>query len=218
MRENISTPSSPSSRAPSQLHDSGAADWGAPIPEGYGQTRIVLLPRDPRWMFSYWEVTEAAVLEIKSRFGGDVFSQSQPLIRRFQVQTKNGSVENLRHVDVDVAIEARNWYLQVEEEGTRWVVELGLKRPNGEFILIARSNYVTLPRGSMSSLTDERWASLRTEMEELLIHSGGGKVGGAGSLEISKKLAKRWKLLIESSSWISSGGVSSSLISALRKT
>lgn len=213
----IHSVSSPGGNPSPAHHQEGPADWGPPIPESYGQTRLTLLPRDPRWMFSYWEITENTAREIKSRHGENVFSESQPTLRRIQVRSNNGSVRVLRQVDTAVALEARNWYLQVEEDGSTWYVELGLKRPNGEFILIVRSNYVRLPRGRMSSLTDERWGSLRMQMEELLTQSGGKS--GAGSMDIAKKLAERWEFFVQTSSWISSGGMSSSsLVSALRKS
>ncbi len=217
MEEIISVSSSSANSVPAQNQE-GPQDWGASVPENYGTTRIVLLPRDPRWLYSYWEVTEISMKEIISKFGADVLSKALPTIRRHLVLNKSGKAQSSHFVDVTVALEARSWYLQVEEEGTSWFVELGLKLENGEFIVIARSNYVTLPRARMSSLTDERWASLKSHMEEILTQSGGGKVGGTGSLELSKKLAERWELLIQSSSWSNSGGISSSLIHALRKS
>ena len=32
--------------------DEGLAD----LPEGYGESRIVLMPRDPQWAYTYWDI------------------------------------------------------------------------------------------------------------------------------------------------------------------
>lgn len=171
------------------------------------------MPRDPRFLYAYWEVTEETANSIKSRYGQDIFSQTQPTIRRILII--NGMETD--KIDLSVPLEARNWYMQVEEEGSSWVVEIGLKQNNANFIVLARSNRVTLPKGQMSRVTDEKWAELQTQMEEFLTHSG-GKLGGADSLELSKRLAERWRVLIQGSSWSNQGGISSSLVSAIRKT
>src|SRR3989344_2170041 len=124
-----------SSKEPQAAHpapQSGPEDWGAPIPQGYGQTCVVLMPRDPSWMFCYWELTEATANELKSRYGEDIFSRAAPTLRRYRIRLEDGKPRILGHVDCTVALEARNWYLQAEEEGSSWFVELGLKRPNGE--------------------------------------------------------------------------------------
>ena len=36
------------------------------IPERYNDTRIVLLLRDPLWAYTYWDLNESKVLELKS--------------------------------------------------------------------------------------------------------------------------------------------------------
>ena len=184
------------------------SEQGPSLPQGYGETRVVLLPRDPNWMFSYWEVTEQTFQEIKSKYGEDIFTQAHPTVRMVQIQSNNGTIKPIKHVDVTVVLEAGNWYLRSEEDGSSWFVELGLKRDNGEFILIARSNYITLPRGRVSNLSDEKWATIKEEMEKLMAASGGGKVG-MGSLELARMLAQRWEVLSQVSSWKGSGGVSS---------
>ena len=113
-----------------------------------------------------------------------------------------------RHIDVAIVLDANSWYLKSDKEGSGWYIELGLKGPNGEFILIARSNAIVLPRGKVSDLTDEKWVTIKEDLEKILAASGGGKVG-MGSLELARMLAQRWEMLSQVSSWRGSGGVSS---------
>jgi len=181
-------------------------DTGAPLPENYGETRIVLLPRDPNWMFTYWEITEQSAKDIKNKYGENIFVTAQSIIRMNEINAQN--LQPIRFVDIAVSLDARNWYLRSDKQGTSWFVELGLKTADGRFILIAKSNLVTLPMGSVSDILDEKWVSIKEDLEKMLKASGGGKVG-MGSLELARMLAQRWEMLSQISSWKGSGGVSS---------
>ena len=39
------------------------------IPWGYGDNRITVLARDPNWVLAYWEVTDQALDQARSRLG-----------------------------------------------------------------------------------------------------------------------------------------------------
>lgn len=201
-----SAPSSPAAKQPQQ-NPVPYIDTGAPLPEGYGQTLVVLLPRDPQWMFAYWEVTEQTARDIKQQHGEEIFYWTQAVLRMHQVSPENPRA-SLRHTDVNVVLDSRNWYLHADSEGSTWYVELGLKTPDGKFILIAKSNTVTLPMASVSTQVDEKWATLKDEMEKVLAASGGGKLG-TGSMELTRRLSQRWSMLSQISSWKSSGAISS---------
>ncbi len=181
-------------------------DKGAPIPESYGETRISLLPRDPHWMYTYWEVTDQTVQEIKRLYGENIFCSAQSTLRMVQV---SADLKPIKTIDVTVALDAKNWYLNAEEEGGSWFVELGLKTADGKFILLAKSNLITLPKAKVSHLMDEKWVTIKEELEKVLEASGGGKMG-MGSLELARMLSQRWLTINhQMSSWKGSGGVTS---------
>jgi hypothetical protein len=159
-------------------------------------------------MYSYWEITEQTAREIKSQHGEDIFVQAQGTLRMHEVASRGGNLQSVRTVDVPVSLDARNWYLHSDKEGASWFVEVGLKTADGRFIAIIRTNVVTLPTGTVSEILDERWVSVKEDLEKVLQASGGGKMG-MGSLELARMLAQRWQLLSETSSWKGSGGVSS---------
>jgi hypothetical protein len=210
MTDVISVSSAGSSASPAKPQGEAGSffDRGSPLPESYGETRVVLLPRDPLWMFAYWEISDGTAREIRSRFGENIFLQAQPTIRMHEADLRDGAAKSIRFLDVAVVLDAKSWYLTTDKEGSSWFIELGLKAPNGELILIARSNLITLPHGRVSELTDERWVSIKEELEKILQASGGGKVG-MGSLELARMLSQRWEMLSRISSWRGSGGVSS---------
>src|SRR5207249_2237922 len=125
----------------------------------------ILLPRDPLWMYTYWEVTEPTAREIKLQHGENVFSSSQAVVRMHEINA--AGTQTLRSIDVPVILDTRNWYLTVDQAGSSWFVELGLKTPDGRFIKIAQSNRVTLPLSTVSNQVDEKWASVKEDLEKV---------------------------------------------------
>ena len=175
----------------------------------YGDTKIVLLPRDPWWCFAYWEIGEQTKQELRSIYGENV----KYVIRVYDVTNVvnfNGKNAN-KYFDIEINLAANNWYINVGEPNRSWCVDLGLITSDGKFIVITRSNIVTMPRYGVSPLTDEQWAVLQREFERLLELSGVSMIG-KGSFDIAKLMRERWEELLAISQipqFISSGFVSS---------
>jgi len=179
------------------------------LPTSYGDTKIVLLPRDPWWCFAYWEIGERTKQELSSIYGENV----KHVIRVYDVTNVvnfNGKNAN-KYFDIEINPAANNWYINVGEPNRSWCVDLGLITPDGKFVVITRSNIVTMPRYGVSALTDEQWAVLQREFERLLELSGVSMIG-KGSFDIAKLMRERWEELLAISQmpqFISSGFVSS---------
>jgi len=191
----------------------GQQDAGNPersLPDSYGKTEASLLPRDPRWMFIYWDITEEKKKNIRKEHGEDVFSRSNSVVRVHDVTGVadfNGS-NSSRHSDVPITLEARNWYIQAQESGRSYCCEIGIILPDGRFILLARTNTVGLPPGRVSDAVDEKWMSVSEDFEKLLELSGIQYIG-RGSGEIAKSLAQRWEMLGAIFSRAASWGITS---------
>ena len=80
---------------------------------------------------------------------------------------------------------------------------------NGEFILIARSNTVVMPKYGVSNITDEQWALLQVEFEKLLKFSGVNQIG-LSSFDIAKLMRERWEEIVSISLPSSHSNISSS--------
>jgi len=179
------------------------------LPTSYGDTKIVLLPRDPWWCFAYWEIGEQTKHEILSLYGENV----KYVIRVYEVTNVinfDGKNAN-KYFDIEINPFANNWYINVGEPNRSWCVDLGVITPDGKFVVIARSNVVIMPRYGVSQLTDEQWAVLQREFERLLELSGVSMIG-KGSFDIAKLMRERWEELLaisQMSQFISSGFVSS---------
>jgi len=183
------------------------------LPDGYGNTEAVLLPRDPFWMFTYWEISYNTVDRLIKEIGIDNFQKSRKVIRVYKL-TDNGNIEDF--FDVPIVLEAKNWYINVNECGKTYECEVGLITPDGRYIGIVKTNKVMLPKSSVSDVVDEKWMSVNQEFEKLLEISGVEYIG-KGSLDIAKSLAQRWEMLRAVFSRVTSFGVSSLSSQAIQK-
>ncbi|MDQ7773824.1 MAG: DUF4912 domain-containing protein [Elusimicrobiales bacterium] len=180
------------------------------LPEGYGETEAVLLPRDPNWMYLYWEITEHTRGEARKAHGDNIFDTSLQVVRVYDMSGAEGANGGAHHkyFDIPVRLEARSWYVNVQESGRSYCCELGLVLPDGRFVGLVKTNAVKLPAGRVSDVTDEKWMAVSGDFEKLLQLSGVEYIG-KGSGEVAKSLAQRWEMLRSVFSRAASWGVSS---------
>ena len=182
------------------------------LPEGYGTTEAALLPRDPNWMFIYWEITDNSKNNARKEHGGDIFEKGRQVIRVYDVT----GGEAAKYFDIPVMLEAKSWYVNVQESGRSYCCEVGLVMPDGKFIGLVKTNTVNLPGGRVSDVTDERWMAVTSDFDKLMQLSGVEYIG-KGSGEVAKSLAQRWEMLRAVFSRASSWGVSSMSSHSLQK-
>jgi uncharacterized protein len=172
------------------------------LPATYGVTRLVLMPRDPLWAHAYWEIAPYTWTEAEKTFGPGLRAGGRSVLRFFKQDDPRPAF------DLDVHLDARNWYARLEGAEGPWRAELGLLLPDGRFVRLAISNTLHMPGGRVSDLMDEKWAILRSDWERLFELSGAGRLG-AGSLDMTRMLSQRWELLSNLSSGAVLGGGSS---------
>lgn len=180
------------------------------IPYSYGVDNLVLMVRDPWWLFSYWEVTSGKLEEIKGVLG-DNFSKSETVLRVYDISNISFDGTNAHnYFDIPVGMDARNWYLNVPGDGRSWCVDLGLRGPHG-FYTILRSNPVSCPSASPSWITDEEYYSPWDDFLKMYAAS----VGERGTSPVGKEiLKKRFEEMFPSgmfSGVFASGAVSSQI-------
>lgn len=183
------------------------------LPQGYGETMAALMPRDPNWMFVYWEITPNSKARLAREHGSDLFKKGRQVLRVYDLAHADGSA---RHFDIPVMLDANNWYVHVQEGGGSYCCELGLIRPDGNFIGIVKTNPVTLPPGRVSDIMDEKWMAVSEDFDKLLQLSGVEYIG-KGSGEVAKSLAQRWEMLRAVFSRGASWGVSSLIAQTQQK-
>lgn len=173
------------------------AEWEE-LPQNYGDTKIVLLPRDPYWAFSYWEISEDTKSKLKKQWGQNALSRL--VLRVYDVTDIRFDGTNAhRFFDIHINESADNWYVNVPDVNRNWCVDLGIILADGRFIMIARSNVVKMPRHGVSPITDAQWAILQKEFERLLSLSGVDRIGKS-SFDVTKLMKERWEELVSISS------------------
>jgi len=161
------------------------------LPQGYGDNRIVIMVRDPYWIYTYWEISNIKLQEIKKELGFK-FDQAKLIIRVYDAS-------NWNFFDLQVHGLTGNWYVNVGRPNTSYCVDVGFLTADGTFICAARSNVVVTPRDGMSEIIDEEW--MIPDWERMYALSGGFRVG-QGSLELRQMMEKR--LIQQLSSGVSS--------------
>jgi hypothetical protein len=146
--------------------DSAPAAAAAPCPEeqyslpaGYGDTRIVLMVKDPWWLYAYWEVQPPVERAARVELTPDEVVGLQTVLRVYDV-TDVAFPDQPPHRWFDIPLSglATNWYIHTNAPNRSFLVDIGLLTRSGRFLLLARSNRVTTPRAGPSDVIDEAWA------------------------------------------------------------
>lgn len=108
------------------------------LPAKYNQTVIRLLVQSPTRMFVYWEVSDDTVKMFSDKSLN--YSDCTPVLKITNI-TKNYSYT------IPVDPYANNYYIEVEDSGCDYKVELG-RAIKDQFINIYTSNQATVPPSS----------------------------------------------------------------------
>lgn len=137
------------------------------LPESYGEDRLVLMTKDPEYLFAYWDVTpERLALAERAKRDNEDYREALRL-----TWTSADLLED-SFVLIPVALDAKRWYLRVPFSGLSYYVEIGWLGNQGHFIsLLGSSNPSDAP---------ESWSKTRQRLLE----------SDAAALEYSVRLAQ----------------------------
>jgi hypothetical protein len=134
--------------------DEGLSD----LPAGYGESRIVLMPRDPQWAYTYWDIANEHKEDLR-RQGGQ-----QLALRIYDVTDINleyQSAHSLQEYPCDEL--AREWYLPIPVSDREYVIDIGYRCADGRWLVLARSAPVRVPPVYPSDWIDDQFISLSWE-------------------------------------------------------
>ncbi len=110
------------------------------LPEGYGESRIVLMPRDPQWAYAYWDVPNGHKEELR-RQGGIRLA-----LRFYDVTEINFGSQRPHSVQQFECDElAREWYLPIPVSDRDYLIEIGYLCADGRWLVLAKSAPVRIP-------------------------------------------------------------------------
>ncbi|MGQ4647654.1 DUF4912 domain-containing protein [Lyngbya aestuarii] len=118
-----------------------SVDEGLPdLPDGYGESRIVLMPRDPQWAYTYWDIPNDHKEELR-RQGGQ-----QLALRIYDVTDINLEYQSPHSIQEYPSDElAREWYLPIPVSDRDYAVDIGYRCADGRWLVLARSAPVRVP-------------------------------------------------------------------------
>ncbi|WP_373478833.1 DUF4912 domain-containing protein [Geminocystis sp.] len=116
-------------------------DYGmGELPDGYGASRIVLMPRDPQWAYTYWDISNEKKEELR-RQGGQ-----QLALRLYDVTDIDLNHQNPHNIQEYLCDElAREWYLPLPVSDRDYIIDIGYRCFDGRWLVLARSIPVRVP-------------------------------------------------------------------------
>jgi hypothetical protein len=164
------------------------------LPATYHRDTLFLTARDPRWLFTYWDIDSERVPASEMRDGRRAYF--------LRVLRDSGEVETLLEVNPG----ARNWYIPVRDGGTTYVAELGYFNRGSLWQCVVRSGKASTPADVLApdghesfatvpqALTFERLQELvREHMQEgETLLQAIARITGEGRIQLHRGSAPTW--------------------------
>ncbi|MEM9087239.1 MAG: DUF4912 domain-containing protein [Cyanobacteria bacterium P01_F01_bin.53] len=125
------------------------------LPGGYGESRIVLLPRDPQWAYAYWDIPNEHKQELRNQGG------SRLALRFYDVtdiDINSQSPHSLQQYECGEV--AREWYLPVPVSDRDYTIEIGYVCDDGRWLVLARSASMRIPPVYPSDWIEDKFLTI----------------------------------------------------------
>ena len=133
---------------------SGGTSAPRELPESYGTGKLLLVARDPHWVYAHWDLTDGQLREANRR------SASGTLVLRIRAGSPDAEVI----VEQAVHPESRNWFIHVPQAGARYLGELGYYDAARTWTRVSLSTATLTPRDELSEETWVRFETLPFDM------------------------------------------------------
>ncbi|MGB3267700.1 MAG: DUF4912 domain-containing protein [Microcoleus sp.] len=136
-----------------------SVDEGLPdLPNGYGESRVVLMPRDPEWAYTYWDISNDRKQELR-RQGGQ-----QLALRIYDVTDVNLEIQSPHSIQEYPCDElAREWYVPIPVSDRDYAIDIGYRCADGRWLILARSAEVRVPPIYPSDWIEDQFITLDWE-------------------------------------------------------
>ena len=124
------------------------------LSEAYGTRRLLLIARDPHWLYAHWDFTREQLRHY------NLLSAERHLTLRIHVDRASDRPV----AEVPVHPESRHWFVHVDRPATKYVVELGYYRKSGRWVTIVISGSARTPPAAMSDDTSAEFAFIPFEL------------------------------------------------------
>jgi hypothetical protein len=172
------------------------------LPERYDELRVVLLARDPGWLYAYWDLSTEVRERLSARQGALALRLHD--VTDLEFDGAHSWWKSLHWVPP----ESSHAYLPAPAAGRAYLVELGLYEEAGEdrlaprFLPLVRSDGAHAPEAGPSMISDEVFTALPAQgpprppevVPALPLRQGEGELGSPAALprEPSTDSATAW--------------------------
>ncbi|MGI8934024.1 MAG: DUF4912 domain-containing protein [Phormidesmis sp.] len=130
----------PVSRSTAELDLTTVDEGLSELPDGYGDSRIVLLPRDPKWAYAYWDISNEHKQELRNQGG------QRLMLRLYDVTDIDQQHQSPHSMHQQECHEmARSWYVEVPVSDRDYTIEIGYFTADDRWLLLTRSAPVRVP-------------------------------------------------------------------------
>ena len=120
------------------------------LPEAYGTRKLMLLPRDPHWLYAHWDLTN----EQQRRYNASSTD------RHLVIRVYRDAVAGQPATEIHVHPESRHWFIHVVQAETKYVAELGYYNAGGRWVAITVSGTASTPSETASSDRSTEFATM----------------------------------------------------------
>jgi hypothetical protein len=127
------------------------------LPAVQGKSRLVLLAVHPYLIHVYWEIAPADFDRAKERAG-----EAQEVLRFYKMGRMAREDALADWFDVEIDLQARNWYVHLWSAEESYFADLALKRDDGTLVRLVSSQVVYMPRAHPAIAIDQRFMKVES--------------------------------------------------------
>ncbi len=146
---------------PGQRYALGPTPVGAPpdqltqaLPEAYGTRKLILVARDPHWLYAHWDFTTEQLRDCNAK------SADKHLILRIH----KDAIGDVPFAEIHVHPESRHWFVHVARGNTRFLAELGYYGRQRRWTRVSISESTLTPPDDLSDDLSVRFETLPVEL------------------------------------------------------
>jgi|GEM_PF-1643577 len=160
----------------------GTIEYFNPIELNLGdETHIILLAKNPYWLYAYWHILEDTIKSFEDRFGNKSWENHNLCLKLANLSTQKEYL-------LPISNYADSWYIKVDDTHCQWQVYLGKMVPEEGLIILAKSNLAITPPLGPSPIIDPEWEPLGEIWNKFLAQSFlTNLISGVSSEELLKK-------------------------------
>ncbi|MEM1251539.1 MAG: DUF4912 domain-containing protein [Cyanobacteria bacterium P01_H01_bin.21] len=125
------------------------------LPGGYGESRIVLMPRDPQWAYAYWDIPGPHKEEMRRQGGVRLALRFYDVT---DIDINSVAPHSLQQYECDEM--AREWFLPIPVSDRDYIAELGYIAADGRWLMMARSAAIHIPPVYPSDWIEDHFATV----------------------------------------------------------